>query len=302
MNRTASIAAALAVAVAASGCSSGGPSPAGEPANDPAAPQNLTESAPAAPASGRRWTLESNRAGLVLALAGPGNATLVRMSCPTGDRRLVVNVPAFRPIASEERLSFGSGGAAAALVADVRGDREHGGVSGDGETPDNLAALIGGPISVSYGAQSSGPHPAPPAPAARAFAQACAAPPPPEVPPPPVAGSEPPAAGACRTQDGRTIPPNMLRAIGTEPFWGARIEGRCIVYSHPDDQAGTRVWTRFEGSRDAGTWTGFYGGARFVLRTRPQAGCSDGMSDRRYPLAVSLLVSGEERSGCAERL
>lgn len=92
-----------------------------------------------------------------------------------------------------------------------------------------------------------------------------------------------------------------LRAIGTEPFWGARIEGRCVTYSHPDNQQGTRVWTRYAPRPGGGgTWTGTLEGRPFALRTRPQAGCSDGMSDRRYPVAVELTVGGEERRGCAE--
>jgi len=36
------------------------------------------------------------------------------------------------------------------------------------------------------------------------------------------------------------------------------------------------------------------------MRVRAQPGCSDGMSDRRYPLAAELTVGGEERRGCAE--
>ena len=45
-----------------------------------------------------------------------------------------------------------------------------------------------------------------------------------------------------------------------------------------------------------GTWTGALNGRPFVLTTRPQPGCSDGMSDRRYPLGVELTV---ERRGTA---
>jgi uncharacterized membrane protein len=105
------------------------------------------------------------------------------------------------------------------------------------------------------------------------------------------------------TQDGQRLAVAPLRAVGTEPFWGARIEGRCVTYSHPDDQQGTRVWTRYaaRGTDGAATWTGALGGKPFVLTTRPQPGCSDGMSDRRYPLAVELTVAGEQRRGCAEK-
>ncbi|MDP8995194.1 MAG: hypothetical protein M3N07_09495, partial [Pseudomonadota bacterium] len=71
--------------------------------------------------------------------------------------------------------------------------------------------------------------------------------------------------------------------------------------SHPDDQDGTRVWTRYTpGPGGGGTWSGALGGRLFELRARPQPGCSDGMSDKRYPLAVDLLVGGERRTGCAE--
>jgi len=249
------------------------------------------------PAAGG-WDLQSSGEGAALALLGASGGTIVRLFCPAGAHRLLVNVPAFRAIGSEERLSFGSGGEAVALVADSGGDQQRGGVSGTGAVPDNLAALVSGPLSVSYGAQSSGPHPTPPADLARAFTGACTEAPPAE-PPPPGDGT---AAGACRMQDGKTIPPNLLKAVGTEPFWGARIDGRCVTYSHPEDQSGTRVWTQLTGTRDNGVWTGFYANQRFVLRTRPQPGCSDGMSDRRYPIAVSLTVAGEERSGCAELL
>ena len=113
---------------------------------------------------------------------------------------------------------------------------------------------------------------------------------------PPVAAT---AAGACDMQDGKKLPSIRLQGIGTEPFWGTRVEGRCVTYSHPEDQAGTRVWTKFTGSAESGTWSGNLAGKPFVMKTRPEAGCSDGMSDNRYPIAVSLNVGGEQRNGCA---
>ncbi len=93
-----------------------------------------------------------------------------------------------------------------------------------------------------------------------------------------------------------------LRAVGTEPFWGARIEGRCVTYTHPDDQAGTRIEATYTAEPAGGAWIGALGGRPFELRTRAQPGCSDGMSDKVYPLAVELLVGGEQRKGCAEPL
>lgn len=248
---------------------------------------------PAEPRRATGWGLQSGGEGAALALLDEGGRAALRLSCPADRRRLLVNVPSFTPIGSEERLSLGSGGDAFTLVADPGGDRQFGGVTGSGPVPGNLAALIAGPVSASYGAQASGPHEAPPADLAAAFVAACSTGNKP-------APSPPAPAAPCLVQDGKAIPPNRLRAIGTEPFWGARIEGRCVTYSHPDDQAGTRVWTRFEGTAAKGNWSGALGGAPFVLRTRAAPGCSDGMSDNRYPIAVTLTVNGEQRTGCAE--
>lgn len=106
----------------------------------------------------------------------------------------------------------------------------------------------------------------------------------------------------CLMQDGERLASRPLRALGTEPFWAVRIEGRCVTYSHPEDQAGTRVWTRYAPTTDGGLWRGSLGGRPFELRTRSAPGCSDGMSDRSYPVGVELLVNGEKRNGCAEPL
>lgn len=260
--------------------------------------------APPAPAMPTRsgaalgWDLQSSSEGVALVLAGPDRPA-IRLFCPAGGKRLVVNVPGFRPIGSEERLSFGSGGEAAALVADSRGDRQRGGVTGTGAVPEALAALVGGPVSASYGAQRSGPHSAPPRALTGAFVAACR-----EGSAPPAEPAAGPAASAspCMVQDGKAIKVAAFRALGTEPFWNARIEGRCVTYSHPEDQKGTRIWTRFAPGRGGGTWSGSLGGRRFELKIRPGPGCSDGMSDRRYPLAAELAVGGEQHQGCAEPL
>ena len=218
------------------------------------------------------------------------------LTCASGGNRLQINVPAFTPIGSEDRLSFGSDGEVEALVADFRGDKQLGGVSAEGLVPANLATLVGDPISASYGAQTSGPHPAVPPDIARSFVTACRG----------VASRATRAAlpdrtvSPCLMQGGQQLSIQPLRAIGTEPFWAARIEGRCVTYSHPEDQQGTRVWTRFTPTPNGGIWAGALGGREFELRTRAAPGCSDGMSDKSYPVTVDLLVNGEQRKGCAE--
>lgn len=131
---------------------------------------------------------------------------------------------------------------------------------------------------------------------------------PPETQPEPAAPTpantaQPASAGPCLMQGSDRPVVAPIRAVGTEPFWGARVEGRCVTYSTPENQQGTRVWTRYSalGSGRA-TWAGKLDGKTFEMRVRPQAGCSDGMSDKSYPMAVDLSVGGEQRHGCAEPL
>jgi uncharacterized membrane protein len=112
-------------------------------------------------------------------------------------------------------------------------------------------------------------------------------------------GATPSSASPCRLQDGKEIGQNRMKAVGTEPFWSADVDGRCVTYSTPENQKGIRIWTRFSGTRETGEWSGSLGKDRFILATRPDAGCSDGMSDRTYPIAVTLKIGGDERRGCA---
>lgn len=260
-----------------------------------------TPAVPTAAAAGEepapRWNLQLSGEGVALALLPKTGPAAIRLFCPAGGKRLLINVPGFRPIGSEERLSFGSGGDSVALVADSGGDRRRGGVSGAGEVPEALEAMVRGPVSASYGAQRSGPHEAPPQALARAFVAACR-----QGAGAKAADAATAAASPCLVQDGEILRMTPLRAVGTEPFWGARIEGRCVTYSHPDDQKGTRIWTRYAPGPDGGVWSGALGGRAFRLTTRARKDCSDGMSDRLYPFAVELVVGGERRSGCAEPL
>ena len=103
-------------------------------------------------------------------------------------------------------------------------------------------------------------------------------------------------------QDGEELRVAAVKAVGTEPFWGARTEGRCVTYSTPEDQDGTRIWTRVDSGPQGPVWNGALRGKQFQLSVKPSTGCSDGMSDRTYPLEAMLRVDGETRRGCAETL
>lgn len=167
--------AALAACLLIAGCGSGGDAGGDTGAEDGAAPvaeRAQTPTPTPTPAPTPEWDLVASGEGTALRFPA-GGAHAMLLLCPAGEDRLLVNVPALRAIASEERLTFGSGAEAHALVADPRGDPQRGGVSAEGAVPDNLAALIAGPLAASYGAQQSGPHPAVPAELARGLVEGC---------------------------------------------------------------------------------------------------------------------------------
>ncbi len=106
----------------------------------------------------------------------------------------------------------------------------------------------------------------------------------------------------CLMQGAGRLRVAAIRVVGTEPFWAAQVEGRCITYTSPDNLKGVRVWTRYaDEGHGRSRWTGELGGKTFELSLRP-ADCSDGMSDRIYPIAADLTIMGESRSGCAAPL
>lgn len=256
------------------------------------------ESAARAARPGPGWRIETNGGGAALSLGPAQGRFELRLSCRAVGGELRIDMPAFRPVASEERMSFGSGGEAEALVADSRGNAALGGVTARGATPAGLADLLSAPVSVSYGSQSSGPHPPIASEMSRAFAAACLG----SRPKTPARTARAQPSGACMMQGGERLSVTPLRAVGTEPFWSARVEGRCVTYSHPDDPEGSRVWTRYAPRAGGGVWSGTLGKQPFELMAVARAGCSDGMSDKAYPLSAALLVGGERRAGCAEAL
>ena len=243
-----------------------------------------------------KWELLSSGEGASLALETAGQPAIIRLFCPRGENMLKVNVQSFRPISSEERLTVGSGNSVVTLVAGTQGDPLLGGVSGTGVIPKHLAALVNGQISVNYGAQNSGPHVSPPQDLTKHFVAAC------NDQQNSTEGTQQAetAPTACLVQDGERLAIKARRSVGTEPFWSARIVGRCVHYSHMDDQKGSRVWTRYSHNLKDEVWSGALNGSLFELRLRNEPGCSDGMSDKRYPSSVELKLGTELRRGCAE--
>lgn len=92
--------------------------------------------------------------------------------------------------------------------------------------------------------------------------------------------------------------PARLRATGTEPFWGADVEGTTLTYSTPDFPAGAKITVARRAGPDFVEFTGTLDGKPLTLRV--VAGpCSDGMSDRVYPYAVTREIGPDMERGCA---
>jgi uncharacterized membrane protein len=125
-----------------------------------------------------------------------------------------------------------------------------------------------------------------------------------------LAGCEP--AGDAAWTEGRpeaTTAPVVLggvdlgqpvRALGTEPFWGVDVADGALTLTGVD-----RPEQRFEtGAPElVGTtavWRGAAADGTTATLTLIATECSDGMSDRVYPLTARFETGETELAGCAE--
>lgn len=91
--------------------------------------------------------------------------------------------------------------------------------------------------------------------------------------------------------------PQSLSCLGTEPFWSLKASKSGMTFAEPDQPERPlslrRVLDRgIEGEPSRGLIAGDDKG-RFTAFLRP-AQCSDGMSDRGYALAVSVIIDGQD--------
>lgn len=110
-------------------------------------------------------------------------------------------------------------------------------------------------------------------------------------------GQVPGDANSTQPYDG-IAPGEVLRLIGTEPFWGGQIAGGTLTYTTPENERGDVVALRRFAGRGGLSFSGTLDGAPLDLSVTPGA-CSDGMSDRSFPFTVTLQVRGALRQGCA---
>ena len=107
-----------------------------------------------------------------------------------------------------------------------------------------------------------------------------------------------PALGGCIHAAPRFALPQRFTALGTEPFWAAKVDGGRLIYSTPLDHAGRAISITRHAAARVATVEGVLDGR--LLRLRIRAGpCSDGMSDVVYPFAVERTVGDDVQHGCA---
>ena len=93
-----------------------------------------------------------------------------------------------------------------------------------------------------------------------------------------------------------------LRALGTEPFWALDVDSSGLRFKTPEDTSGVRFPPlALTVIGDTVVWSGQMESTTIEARIWPEK-CSDGMSDREYPYAARVSVSGTMYRGCANQL
>lgn len=136
--------------------------------------------------------------------------------------------------------------------------------------------------------------------AASVFAAACE--PPPEEPASAPEDSRAPAGEAVGPVLADVDLGSPVRLIGTEPFWGVDIDRNGLKFTGVDrvDRQAPAVPPVLDGA--TAVWNARVGdGAALVVSLTAKA-CSDGMSDRVYPLQAEVRLGEEVFRGCADNL
>lgn len=92
-------------------------------------------------------------------------------------------------------------------------------------------------------------------------------------------------------------PDEVVHFIGTEPFWGGEVSGTSLTWSTPDNVEGESITVARFAGRGGLSFTGTLQGEQLDMAVTP-ASCSDGMSDRTFPFAVTVQLGGRQLSGC----
>lgn len=108
-----------------------------------------------------------------------------------------------------------------------------------------------------------------------------------------------PAAGAPAELAGVDLT-RPIRALGTEPFWALDVTEAGDLKLTGVDRPETVAPRPTRAAGPAGTvLSGRAGDGRELTLTLAPGPCSDGMSDRTYPLTAVVALAGETLKGCA---
>ena len=90
-----------------------------------------------------------------------------------------------------------------------------------------------------------------------------------------------------------------VRALGTEPFWSVAITRDAMVYTDMDrdEQRAANPQPVIQGTTVV--YTGATAEGSTMVVTLISTECSDGMSDRTYPLTARVELGEVSLSGCA---
>lgn len=90
-----------------------------------------------------------------------------------------------------------------------------------------------------------------------------------------------------------------LRVLGTEPFWAVEIKPDGLTYSGVDrpGQTAANPGPALQGT--VAVWNTATSAGTPLVVTLMATDCSDGMSDRIYPLTAKVEIGEESLTGCA---
>lgn len=90
-----------------------------------------------------------------------------------------------------------------------------------------------------------------------------------------------------------------ILARGTEPFWALKMEGTTFTLQRPDHADVVFHAPGAQISPGKGVWPAASADGQKLTVSLFVTECSDGMSDRRYPMTAELELAGQTLRGCA---
>ena len=90
-----------------------------------------------------------------------------------------------------------------------------------------------------------------------------------------------------------------VRALGTEPFWSVELTGTELVYTTPEPPAQRAPQPDPVVQGTTATWEAETAEGTTLRVILIATECSDGMSDRTYPLTALVKVGDRDLTGCA---